>query len=134
MEFNNPDRKSLSELIKSEEFKDKQVVIIGAGNTGKGAVMLIEKLSKREDVVLIQVENLLEADQVLLNKKSEEPPKPKFEELVMKIEAPKIEALPEIFVEDKKKFNPRQDQGKKFFNSNKKVNLPKKNLGFRGRR
>ena len=85
MEFNNPDRKPLSELIKSEEFKDKQVVIIGAGNTGKGAVMLIEKLSKREDVVLIQVENLLEADQVLLNKKSEEPPKPKFEELEQEI-------------------------------------------------
>lgn len=133
MEFKNPEGKSISELIKSEELKDKQIVIIGAGNSGKFDV-LIEKLSKREDVVIIAAENLLEEDRLMLEQKEDFPPKPKLEEIVMKIEAPKIEALPEIFVEDKKKFNPKQDHSKKTFNSNKKVNLPKKNLGFRGRR
>lgn len=133
MEFKNPEGKSISELIKSEELKDKQIVIIGAGNSGKFDV-LIEKLSKREDVVIIAAENLLEEDRLMLEQKEDFPPKPKLEEIVMKIEAPKIEALPEIFVEDKKKFNPKQDRNKKTFNSNKKVNLPKKNLGFRGRR
>lgn len=119
MEFKNPEGKSISELIKSEELKDKQIVIIGAGNSGKFDV-LIEKLSKREDVVIIAAENLLEEDRLMLEQKEDFPPKPKLEEIVMKIEAPKIEALPEIFVEDKKKFNPKQDRNKKLSIQTKK--------------
>jgi hypothetical protein len=133
-----PIKQSLSDIIKNAG--DKQIVIIGAGaETGHHAA-LIAKLRETQDVILVAVEDLNEEDQKKVSEaKAFESPRGSMEELALKMTIQlrhEVEHLPDniILNEDNKTFHHTKPTTHKSFNTKGKVHLPKKMLGFRGRR
>lgn len=75
MEFTNPDKKSLNEIMEIAGAGKKVVVVIGSGETGS----LAEKVLRDPNMMAVRIENLKLEDQISINNQGKEKKENPFE-------------------------------------------------------